>query len=145
MDYRLRPATAADRNWLEQLRRDAYAGLYDATWGGWDEARHQRHFDESWHRGGILVIEVDGHAAGMLQVDESPRQVEVLEIQVRPERQKRGLGSRVLEDRIAAARARDQAVRLSVGLKNRGAYRLYRRLGFKERERTDTHFVMVID
>jgi len=45
MLYSLRHATDADRAWLEELRRAAYKPLFDATWGDWDEDRHQRQFE----------------------------------------------------------------------------------------------------
>lgn len=57
--YRIRDATSSDEVWLEDLRRRAYADLFDATWGGWDEARHSRQFSGSIKRGNISIIEVE--------------------------------------------------------------------------------------
>ena len=42
MRYRLTDATPADEAWLDELRRRAYAALFDATWGGWDARAHGR-------------------------------------------------------------------------------------------------------
>jgi hypothetical protein len=42
MEYPLVEATASDGDWLENLHRTVYQDLFQATWGGWDEARHQR-------------------------------------------------------------------------------------------------------
>lgn len=142
MDYSLRPATDAERKWLDELRRDAYRELFYATWGRWDEARHQRHFAESWKSGHISIIEVEAQDVGMIQIHEATQSIEVVEIQIRPEHQGHGLGTRVLKDIIGLAATRKKKVMLNLGLQNLRAYDLYRRLGFRETGRSDTHIYM---
>jgi ribosomal protein S18 acetylase RimI-like enzyme len=137
--YRLVDAAPADEAWLDGLRRRAYADLFDVTWGGWDEARHVRQFSESMGRGHVSIIEVDGERAGMIQLIDHGDEVEVAEIQVDPDRQNRGLGTAVLLDAISGARARGRPLRLSVGLANRKAIRLYERLGFSPVGQSETH------
>lgn len=139
MSYRLIDASSADEPWLDDLRRRAYADLFDATWGGWDEARHARHFSASMRRGHVSIIEVDGERVGMVQVLEQSDAVEVAEIQIDPDHQGRGIGTSVLLDVISEARARGCDVRLSVGLKNQKAIRLYERLGFVPVGESETH------
>jgi len=140
--YRLRDATSADDAWLEGLRRRTYADLFDATWGGWDEARHSRHFSESMKRGNVSIVEVDGERVGMVQLFEESGALEIREIQVDPRHQKRGVGTSVLLDVISRAHARGRDVHLSVGLKNAKAIGLYERLGFLSVGRSDTHLHM---
>lgn len=137
-----RHATDADRAWLERLRRAVYAPLFDATWGGWDEARHQRHFAASWERGGIELVEVDGETIGMIQLRELDDGVEVSEIQILPEHQNQGLGTRLLAEVIERAREQGRDVVLRSGRKNSRAHALFARLGFQETERTETHVHM---
>lgn len=139
MQYSLRFARDSDKTWLEELRRAAYEELSYATWGRWDESRHQRQFADSWHRGRIQLVEMDGHPVGMIQLFESEDHVEVGEIQVRPEHQSSGIGTRLLIDVIDRARRQGRDVVLSTGLMNLGAARLFGRLGFEETERSDTH------
>ena len=139
MTYRLSPATDQDRPWLDRLRRDAYRDLFDATFGGWDEARHLRHFDECWMRGLISIVEVDGRRVGMIQLFEDAKTVEIGEIQILPQDQNRGVGSSLLKDTIARAHEQGKKVALSVGLRNDRAYRLYLRLGFQKTGESDTH------
>ena len=139
MDYRLVPATPKDRPWLGELRREAYRDLFEATWGGWDEARHARHEAACWERGGISCVEVAGERVGMIQVFERPDAVEVGEIQIRPTHQGRGIGTRLLLDVISRAHAQRKKVVLSTGRKNERAVTLYRRLGFRHVAQTDTH------
>ncbi len=78
----------------------------------------------------------------MVQLQESPQSVEIVEIQVRPEHQEHGLGTRVLTDVIKSAAKRKKLVELHLGLKNLRAYQLYCRLGFRETGRSDTHIFM---
>jgi ribosomal protein S18 acetylase RimI-like enzyme len=112
------------------------------TFGGWDEARHIRHCAECLARGHVWVIEVEGRPVGMIQLHESAREVEIGEVQLLPNHQRHGLGSQLLGDTLADAHGRDRTVRLSVALKNDGALRLYRRLGFCDVSRSDTHYLM---
>lgn len=139
MAYHLHPATNDDKSWLDRLRRAAYRDLFDATFGGWDEERHARHFDTTWQRGHIKLIEVDGDRIGMIQVLEEPDQVEIAEIQISPDHQNKGIGSAVLSDAVSRAHHHGKPVVLSVGLKNQRAVRLYLRLGFRRSGRTETH------
>ncbi len=145
MQYRLISAAASDEAWLESLRRCVYQELFHATWGGWDEDRHLRHFTACLERGHISVIEVHGARVGMVQIFNEPTAVEVAEIQVHPSHQNRGLGTCVLRDVIATAGDRRKAVRLRLGLENDKALRLYQRLGFRLVAQSETHNHMELE
>lgn len=145
LNYQLIAASAEDQAWLENLRRNVYQELFFATWGGWDEARHKRHFSECIARGHIFIIEVDSTRVGMIQIFEQANALEVGEIQVQPGTQNGGVGTAVLKEIIARAHEGRKSVRLSVGLKNERAYRLYERLGFHCVGRTATHHHMVCE
>jgi ribosomal protein S18 acetylase RimI-like enzyme len=143
MNYRLVPATPEDRAWLEDLRRAVYRELFFATWGGWDEARHQRHSAECWERGEILLVEIEHVRIGMIQVHDLPNTVEIDEIQIRPSDQGRGIGTHILSEIIAFAHTQHKSVSLSVALMNERALSFYQRLGFRELAQSDTHRHMV--
>ena len=138
-------ATAADREWLERLRRDVYQELFTATFGQWDEVRHVRQFADCWARGPISIIDVDDRRVGMIQFSEGPDALEINEIQVRPEHQGRGIGGHVMRDTIARARRNGKKVLLSVALKNERALRFYQRLGFQSLARTEPHIHLVFE
>jgi ribosomal protein S18 acetylase RimI-like enzyme len=140
---KLEPASETDKVWLERLRRDVYQELFTATFGGWDEERHIRHFTECWNSGQISIIKVDGAAVGMIQVFEEPDAFEVGEVQILPQRQNEGIGSRILKQIMELARTNRKAVKLSTGLKNDRAFRLYERLGFRQTGQTESHNLMV--
>lgn len=142
MHYTLKEARSTDREWLETLRRAAYEELFFLTWGGWDEERHQRHFADSWRRGGIQLVEVGDQPVGMIQLDERDDCVELVEVQLLPEKQSLGLGTRLVVDIVDRARAQGRPTVLSTGLMNTRAQSLYRRLGFEEIARDDSHVHM---
>ena len=145
MQYRLTPANEEDRSWLDELRRAVYRELFDATWGGWDEARHQRHFAACWELGKIDVVELDGARVGMIQLFECADALEVGEVQVQPSNQGQGIGTRLLRDVMARAYEQRKKVSLSTGLQNLRAVKLYERLGFKPVARSETHIHMQFD
>ena len=142
MDLRLEPAAERDRAWLDQLRRAAYRDLFIATWGGWDEARHARHFAASWERGHVQLVHAGGDRVGMLQVFTEPDVLRIGEIQIHPAHQGQGIGTRLLTDVLARAEEQGRGVALSTGLHNHGAVRLYERRGFHVVDRTATHVHM---
>jgi ribosomal protein S18 acetylase RimI-like enzyme len=142
MKYKQVPVIDDDKPWLDGLRRAAYEELSDATFGGWDEARHARHFDESWQRRRIKIVEVDGERVGMVQLFEESDSVEIGEIQILPHHQNMGIGRQVLSDVIRRAHTRGKPVVLSVGLENERALRLYLRLGFRTCGQSETHHLL---
>jgi ribosomal protein S18 acetylase RimI-like enzyme len=142
MYLRLVPATAEDQPWLEQLRRSVYQELFVATWGHWDEARHQRHWAECWDCGNIYAVEVNGERVGMVQIFERVDALEVGEIQIQPSHQSQGIGTRLLRATLARAHAKGKKVSLSTGLQNQRAVKLYERLGFRHVSQSKTHFHM---
>lgn len=138
MKHSARNASEDDRLWLDQLRREVYHDLFLATWGAWDEERHNRHFLSSWEMGNIKIIELDGKPVGMLQVFDLEKQIEIEEIQIAPIYQRQGLATAIIKDILTDAQKRDKKVALSTGLKNLGALKLYKKLGFIETRRTDS-------
>ena len=142
VQFRLIPATPEDRDWLDKLRRLAYHDLFIKTWGAWSDARHQRHFDITWTRENISIIEAGGQRAGMIQLIESPDRIELSEIQILPAIQGQGLGTAVILQVIQHAAQQKKELCLCVGLQNTGAFNLYSRLGFTAYDRSDTHFYM---
>jgi ribosomal protein S18 acetylase RimI-like enzyme len=138
-------ASEQDEQWLEDLRRQVYRELLEATFGGWDEERHLRQFTECLKRGEISLVEVDGVRVGMIQLLALPEGVEVGEIQILPSHQKLGIGSELLRDVVARSHMQGKKVLLSVALKNERAFRLYERLGFRHVGTSETHHHMAFD
>lgn len=128
MDVDRRPATEADFHFLYELHKSALGPYVEATWG-WDEVFQRRWFEERLDPEANEVILVDGAPAGCLRIREEPDRIELDYIALLPERQRQGLGTRLIQEIQDRAAARDAPVRLSV-LKANPSKALYERLGF---------------
>lgn len=134
MDYRLRPATAADEAW--QLAIYAGTRAEELALTGWppEQCTHfvalqhraqQQHYRLHFPRSVCHLILVGEAVAGRLWLDEREDRTHILDIALLPEWRGRGLGSRCLRALAAPGRA----LGIQVELHN-PARRLYERLGF---------------
>ena len=73
---------------------------------------------------------MDHHRVGLLKVNETAEKTEVLQLQIGPEFQGRGLGGKILKNILDDAAQKGKIVWLSV-LKTNKAQHLYTSLGFK--------------
>ena len=136
-----RPATEADRDFLRTLHHACYRRLVEPIWG-WDEADQDRRFARSFDVAGRVIVEIAGEPIGTLRTSRDGRCLFVDDIEVAPEHQGRGIGSRMLRGVLAEADRKRLAVRLQVLLTN-PARRLYQRLGFTVERETPSHALMV--
>lgn len=124
---RLRPAEEADVPFLLDLRAKAMGAHYQALGLAPDaehlEARVRIGFDVA------QIIEVEGQAVGLIKVQRPPGEWHVMQLQVLPLAQGRGIGGALLRALLDEAGRAGVAVTLSV-LKVNRARRLYERLGF---------------
>ena len=138
----LRPATAADSTFCYLLHRAAMRTYIEAIWG-WNEdtqrAFHHRGFDPARTR----VITVDGHDAGVLILDYNPTEIYLARIEIHPDYQGHGIGSRLIGQLLREATDQDQAVVLDVLAVNRRAHALYQRLGFHDVTRHGTDDIKI--
>jgi ribosomal protein S18 acetylase RimI-like enzyme len=141
MAHSLRPATAADREWLWLTKTRCLRGYVEQTYGAWDEDIQRARFDATFEAEEIQVISLAGRDAGFIAAKHGPAEVQLFNLMIAPEFQNRGLGTAVLRELLAGARARHTPVRLQV-MKVNPARGLYERLGFTVTEETPTHFRM---
>jgi ribosomal protein S18 acetylase RimI-like enzyme len=144
----LRVASGRDEPWLKQLfavGQPALAALALLP-GGMGEAlltmqfaARQAHFHAHWPQAVQRVIHLQAAdepreatpwpAVGALWADDGSQGIHVLDIAVLPQWRGQGVGTRCLQDLLAAAAHRQLPVTLQVALDN-PARRLYERLGF---------------
>jgi ribosomal protein S18 acetylase RimI-like enzyme len=147
----LRPESPRDELFIRRLILETVAAELGAS--AWPEpmrshllgiqctARRQSH-RMNFPEGASLVIQADGADAGWVVAAAMPHDVRVVEIMVRPELRGRGIGTAVIRQIQAMARDADKPVRLSVNVTNRGAIRLYQRLGFRGIEQDEVQCLM---
>ncbi|GEN72429.1 GNAT family N-acetyltransferase [Chryseobacterium lathyri] len=76
------------------------------------------------------IILLNNEPAGLLKISKAEDKTEVLQLQIDPSQQGKGLGKTILTDILEEASAEEKIVSLSV-LKTNKAQNLYKSLGFK--------------
>lgn len=122
--WSLRPATAQDLPFLMQLRLQTMQAYLLAAGVDLNEAEHLARIQHRFELAQILML--DDTAAGLVKLAREPAGWELLQVQIAPSLQGRGLG-RALIDQSREARV---PLRLHV-LKQNPARHLYERLGFE--------------
>jgi ribosomal protein S18 acetylase RimI-like enzyme len=125
----LRPATEDDVEFFFTLHAASLGPYVDEVWG-WDDAEQRAYLARTLVLDRVRVIVLDGVDVGRLDVQEHDDEIFLALIELAPEHQGRGVGSRLIRDILD--RADGTPVVLSVLAVNHRAYRLYRRLGFTE-------------
>ncbi|HUS62170.1 MAG TPA: GNAT family N-acetyltransferase [Acidimicrobiales bacterium] len=116
----------------------AYRDVVEAQFGSWDEAVQDEFFANDWSGATFEVLAWDSTFCGYVAVESRPDDVHVRELVIHPDFQGRGIGTAVLTDAMGVARERSVPVHLATFRLNR-ASDLYRRLGFVEIDRDETH------
>jgi ribosomal protein S18 acetylase RimI-like enzyme len=136
----LRPATQDDYDFLWRLHRATMQDYVDRIWG-WDDAWQAQRFSEHFNPAKLRIIMVNDVRAGCLFVERCDDLIFLNVIEIAPEFQNRGIGSRLIHDFQNEAEAQGIPVQLQV-LRANPARRLYERLGFVAIDETETHDIM---
>ncbi|MGG5208634.1 GNAT family N-acetyltransferase [Chryseobacterium sp. MIQD13] len=127
-DLQYRKASENDIDYLLDLRMKTMNPHYAASNLPTDrEATLQRilyQFDKA------NIILLNNEPAGLLKINRSADKTEVLQLQIDPGQQGKGLGKAILSDILSEASSEGKTVSLSV-LKTNKAQHLYTSLGFK--------------
>jgi ribosomal protein S18 acetylase RimI-like enzyme len=138
-----RPATVADTEFARRVHHAAYRDVVERQFGPWDAAAQDSFFASNWGGAAFEILLADGVPCGYVCIEdrEAEADVHVRELVIAPDYQGRGIGTALLRGAQARARARGVPVHLGTFTQNR-ALALYRRLGFRELERTDRHVLL---
>jgi ribosomal protein S18 acetylase RimI-like enzyme len=136
-EWRLRPATDGDRDFLFDLHRQAMRDYVEPLWG-WDDGVQRRLFDDRFTSRRSRVIQVGGEDVGLLQLEDQPSEVVLGLIELLPAWQGKGIGTAI----IRSVLAQGKPVSLRVLRGNPRAAALYKRLGFRIVRRAAEHLYM---
>ncbi len=137
----LRPATESDMPFLLELRRQTMSKHLAASGVIASEADHLGRVRAAFHCATIVLHA--GEPVGLLKVVREGRQWELVQVQLTPSVQGKGLGGVLLRTLVEHARSEGASLRLSV-LKANPAKRLYERLGFVVVAATEHAYDMVL-
>jgi ribosomal protein S18 acetylase RimI-like enzyme len=113
----------------------------EKTWG-WDERFQEDYFKNHFKPEKTKIIIYDSQDIGILVTEVGDSKLTIVEIQIKPEFQCKGIGTRILKDIIENGRENGFEARLGVLKVNEKARKLYEKLGFDIYEETETHFLM---
>ena len=136
-----RPALVADTDFALSVHHQAYRDVSVRQYGEWDVAAQDEFFKGDWSPPEFEIIMCDGVPCGYLCVEDRGPDIHVRELVISPPFQSQGVGTQILQEVMDRAKVRQVPVRLGTQHANR-AIELYRRLGFREFERTATHVLM---
>src|SRR5689334_1376274 len=114
MEYKLRPATAVDRDWLWQVKSRCMRNYIEQTWGLWDEDAQRASFTDRFELGEINIIVSGGRDVGFIAALNEPDVIQLFNIMIAPEYQNQGIGTAVLMHLQAVARALGVPIKLQV-------------------------------
>lgn len=144
MNIQTRSARDSDYHWLLEMHHTVYRDLITQEFGYWNEDEELGLFMKAWESKPIEILMLKNKNVGMLIVDEHADHLWLDEIQIDPRYQHQGIGTEAIAHIIVRARTFYFPLRLRVLHANRGAYRLYQKLGFRQINRARHHTVMEI-
>jgi ribosomal protein S18 acetylase RimI-like enzyme len=127
----LRAASNADSEFSYQLHKTAMGAYVTAIWG-WDEQSQRDSHARAFSPDHWQIITDGGVDIGMLDVEYRPDEIYIARIEICPDHQGQGIGTRLISALIDEARQKGQAPALDVLTVNERAQALYRRLGMTE-------------
>jgi len=130
MQIALRPALPEDRTFARALYFETMRWIIEHLFG-WDEAREERNFANFYDAGGVRIITADGVEVGWMQELTDEATIFLGSLYVKPEMQRRGIGSEILRGLLERGRLERKSVTLAV-VKINPAVRLYERHGFRQ-------------
>lgn len=139
--FKLRKATQNDYDFFYYVKKIVLKQYIETIWG-WNEDFQRQFHAENYHLDNTFIIVVNERDAGTLEIKEDVNSIFISSLYILPEYQNRSIGTRIIEDYIAKARAAKKRVELEVLKLNTGAQKLYHRLGFALMERDDTKYFM---
>lgn len=137
-----KPASEQDIDYLLWLRQQTMTAYLELAGVAADKETHMSRI--RYKLAHARIVFADGVKTGLLKCVKSPEQTEIIQIQIDPAFQGKGIGRLLLETVIAEARQRNSKVILSV-LKQNPALKLYQRVGFTQTHEDEESFYLEID
>jgi GNAT superfamily N-acetyltransferase len=139
----LRSAISEDLPFARGLYLDNMRDVSQRAGLAWDEARQTMNFDARFIAGEVSIICLDGRDIGWMQTAEGGQEIFLKQLFVQPDHQRRGIGSRLLQDLIGRAGRAGKTLTLAV-VKGNPARSLYERHGFQVTSEDDYKAYMAI-
>jgi len=130
-----------DTDFARNVHHRAYRDIIERQYGSWYLPDQDKFFMGAWSAAAHDIVFCDGVRCGYTCIEDRESEIYIRELVIDPDYQGLGIGTRLINEVQQHASARDVAIRLQTQTLNRAAT-LYRRLGFRETGRTETHIRM---
>lgn len=137
----LRRAEVEDLDFAFRVLKETMRDYVIATWGTWREEKSRYETTEQVAAGRTEVIELGQVPIGVQLVDRQRTHIQLLQLYITKEFQRRGFGTQLVERLFVAAREAKLPIRLRVLAVN-PARAFYERLGFIVVETTPERYFM---
>ncbi|MHA2392358.1 MAG: GNAT family N-acetyltransferase [Promethearchaeota archaeon] len=138
----LHQALQKDYDFLYELKKKTLKEYVSKTWG-WDEKWQRDYHSQNFKPELVKIITISGKDIGCISIIEEEDRFFLSIIEILPKYQNQGIGTDLITNLLSKAKVEQKDVYLQVLISNRKAQKLYKRLGFKIEEKTDTHHKMV--
>lgn len=144
VNYSIRKSNEDDFMLAYEIRKNALGEYVKQTWG-WDEEWQMKYHKEDFDTEILSVIEVNGEAAGTLEVYYDDHSMIISGIYLTHKFQNLGIGTNILLNLHKQAAAKNMGVRLQVLKVNLKAKKLYEKLGYIVYSTSETHYQLKYD
>lgn len=141
-EYTLRNATSHDYDLSFEIRKNALGEYVSQTWG-WDEDWQLKYHKQDFNTDILKIIEVDGKAAGSLEVYKENDDIIVSGLYIIDKYQNLRIGTGIMTSILKDASLIPANVKLQVLKVNHKAKSFYERIGFKVYNENEQHFQMI--
>ncbi|MFX1277990.1 MAG: GNAT family N-acetyltransferase [Promethearchaeota archaeon] len=138
----LRQATETDYDFCYLLKKATLREYITKTWG-WDEEWQKDYHFKHFKPVQLKIVTKSGKDIGCISIREEEDHFFFSLIEILPQFQNQGIGTTLIKELLKKAKEEQKDVYLQVLISNEKAQRLYERLGFKVKEKTETHYKMV--
>ena len=139
IEFNFRKASPADIEYLLWLRKQTMTEHFFNSGIEVNDEYHLKRIE--YHFEDAKIILLNENRIGLLKVNENKNGFEIIQIQIDPEFQGKGIGKKIIQSVIDKASSQNLPVALSV-LKNNKARQLYMSLGFKTINEDENSFIM---
>ena len=109
----LRPATPEDSEFLYNLKKQTLKQYITKIWG-WDEKDQRNYHKTNFKPEKYHIIQQNGEDIGCISIEEQSNKIMLNIIEIAPEHQNKGIGSKLIRDLIEKGLQENKAVELRV-------------------------------
>ena len=131
------------KEFIYQVKKDAYKKYVEACWGNWNEEDQRKYFDNFINKvkDDTWIIQLNGVDIGFYNgMELEDGSYEIGNICIIPEYQGKGIGTQVLKDIMQLHKDQDLHIQY---FKQNPVGKLYERLGFVPNGETEFHYQMI--